>query len=106
MSRPAQLLLESFVLDCIGHLPPSRAIRAEAWAARLSFGHDDWRHATCDAFGLAQGCHAAIQRAWEDARRGARSRGVDLTPEAFAVLLVDENFAEAVALVNVDFEEP
>jgi hypothetical protein len=104
MSRsPAVLLIESFVLHAIGASSDERERLAERMVQQV-FGRSEpnWRIVLREEFGLAAGIDDRLREMWTQASELARQRDVELTPEQFATMVVEENFSDAVEMVGTE----
>lgn len=100
---PAAILLESLVLDAIGCLSADREKLAMRLVHRV-FGRpaSEWRAALHEEFGLAPEVARQIAAMWAHAQEVAATKGVELEPEAFARMVVEENFSDAVEMVGTE----
>lgn len=94
--KPFLRLLDSYVLDAIGHLDDANA----KWlaAAEPNFRHDfggegGWRDIVRQRVNLPDGFDAAVRETWEKGRQRYRENmGEEPDPVAFANTFVDHNF--------------
>ena len=96
-ANPLLELLESYVLDCLGALPPNRAAQLRVVVVRVFGDVDDWRTRLRTELGLGDDLDGSLRELWEKNLAIARAEGVELTPESFARMVVQENFAAMLA---------
>ena len=91
--KPLLRLLELYVIDAVGALPPEQAKSLETMAPKLCqiYGTTgDWRAAIAKA--IPETMPGSIREMWNKNQAIARQDGTSLTAEAFAVMFVDANF--------------
>ncbi|MXO58318.1 hypothetical protein GRI89_02005 [Altererythrobacter salegens] len=93
--KPFLRLLDSYVLDAIGHLDEAHA----TWliAAEPNFRHDfgetgGWREIVEARMQFPPGMAAAIRELWDKGRAKAQAAGIEPQPGHFVVQFVDTNF--------------
>ena len=93
--KPFLRLLDSYVMDAIGHLDEANA----RWltAAEPNFRHDfgeqgTWKQIVEARMQFPAGMADAIREVWEKGRAQAHAAGQDVQPGAFAIQFVDSNF--------------
>ena len=93
--KPLLRLLELYVIDAVGALPPEQAKSLENMAPKLCqiYGTTgDWRAAIAKAMSFPETMPGSIREMWNKNQEIARQDGTSLTAEAFAVMFVDANF--------------
>jgi hypothetical protein len=94
--KPLLLLLELYVLWAIDELSEFHADRLEDMTQRLTvaFGGDgSWQDALAQAMDLPPEMAELIRERWARNRAIADERDEELTPQAFAEMFIDANFA-------------
>jgi hypothetical protein len=94
------MLLESLILDCVGHLSSDREDLVQRLVQRVFPGHADWRTALWEEFGLQPDLREQVVGMWDQARRLAEESSTELSPGRFAEWVVEENFADTVEMVS------
>lgn len=96
--RPLLLILEFYVLDCIGELDPEKQAFMCEWI-RSAFGEeagDDWKATIRGELRLAEAFDQALAGMWDEKRRLAAEAEIPLEPDVFAQMLVDQNFSRLI----------
>jgi hypothetical protein len=91
--RPLLILLENYVLAAIGELPPEKAAAAGAVVRKTWGGDDDWMRTLRGEVDLNDSVDDTLRQLWARNRQIARENGVELSPEQFAMMVCDQNFA-------------
>ena len=91
--RPMLMMMEAYVLDCIGHLPLERQRAVGEIVRKVWGGGDDWKETIRRATGLQDGVDDFFRGAWERNVAKARETNLVLTPAQYARMIVDSNFA-------------
>ena len=94
--KPLLLLLELYVLWAIDELSDFHAARLEEMTLRLTkaFGGDgSWQDAIAQAMDLPPEMAELIRERWDRNQAIAAGRDEELTPQAFAEMFIDANFA-------------
>jgi hypothetical protein len=97
-------LLECYLLDLIGALPPEEEANARRLVSKAFGKSADWKKRLRDEFGLKTSVEEQLRGMWDEAQRLAKDQGADLTPAAFAQMVVEENFVDAVEMVATELE--
>ncbi len=103
-NKPFLLLLEGFVLDAIGALPPEIESAAEVIATKV-FEGKDWRTQLQAQIGLPKDFAQQLSGLWAENQKIAEQKGVTLAPKDFAQALVEANFSEIVEMAAADVED-
>ena len=96
-TKPLLILIESYVLDCIGQLGSDRAKLAEEMAARAfrAAQSADWKGLIRGQLALSPTLDAEVRQLWTQNVQERKSRGIDVDPLAFARAFADDNFANS-----------
>lgn len=94
--KPLLRLVDSFVLDAIGHLPPEVDAKMTEMEPqfRAAFGASGtWREIVADQMKFPDGLHGAIRELWDKGRtRFLESEGREPDPGEFTMTFVDTHF--------------
>jgi len=90
--RPLLVILENYVLDCIGALPPDKQQEVAAVVRRV-WGGTDWKESVRLEFELPESLDDGIRAMWARNQDIARQNRTQLHPVQFAKMFVDANFA-------------
>ena len=96
--RPLLLILEYYVLDCIGELEDAKRALMREWI-QSAFGEqagDDWRAAVRGQLRLGDTLDQALAEMWFEKSKLAADANVPLAADVFARMLVDQNFADLI----------
>jgi hypothetical protein len=94
--KPLLRLLELYVLWAIGELSISEARTLEAMTPKLqkTFGASgNWHDVVASAVQIPDDMQATIRRLWAENTQLAHKNRLELTPQRFAEMFVDENLA-------------
>lgn len=94
--KPLVRLLECYALDAIGELSREDRANLEAMEPRLSqiYGTSgSWKEILGAAMQFPPEIGTAIKGMWEQNRQVAAQSGQKLSPQHFAEIFVDQNFA-------------
>ena len=94
--RPLLIILENYVLDCIGELPPEKQALARTTVQRVFGGGEDWRATMREQLQLAPTMDDALRGMWTRNQELARQHHQELHPIQFAKMVADENFAHLI----------
>jgi len=94
--RPLLVILENYVLDCIGELPPDKQALARSTVQRVFGGGDDWRATMRERLQLAPAIDEGLCVMWIRNQELARQHRQDLHAIQFAKMIVDQNFAHLI----------
>ena len=94
--RPLLVVLENYVLDCIGKLPPGSSDRLTQMMQQVFGGGPDWKQTLRETLHLDPALDGELQILWVQNESLARKQGIELHPVQFAKMVVDENFAELI----------
>jgi hypothetical protein len=91
--RPLLIVLENYVLDCIGALPPDKQALARSVVQRVWGGGDDWKETVRAQLHLEPSMDESLRGMWS---RNQNSHNQPLHPIQFAKMIVDQNFASLI----------
>jgi hypothetical protein len=94
--KPLLRLLELYVLHAIGELPAAEEATLNAMAPKLRAlygGAGPWYEAVAASVHLSDDMPDTIRGMWQKNSDIARANHVTLTPQKFAEMFVDDNFA-------------
>jgi hypothetical protein len=94
--KPLLRLLELYVLNVIGELAPDDREKLDAMAPKLRAlygGTGSWQEAVAASVRMPSDMPATIRAMWAKNQDIARANGMPLTPQRFAQMVVDDNFA-------------
>ena len=94
--RPLLILLENYVLDCIGELPPDKQALARSTVQRVFGGGDDWRATMRERLQLVPTMDEALRGMWARNQELAKQSRQELQPIQFAKMVADQNFAHLI----------
>lgn len=89
-------LLECYVLQAIGELPPEDAVTLSEMEPTLRESLDQegsWSEILEATLEMPEGTPALIAEIWSSNREIAMGQGIIITPQQFAQMFVDETFA-------------
>jgi hypothetical protein len=93
--KPLLRLLDLYVLRAIGKLSPDQEENMNRMAPKLQSrfgGGGQWHEAVERAVGMEAEAAQDIRDMWARNQEIARANGLTLTPEEFALMVVDDNF--------------
>jgi hypothetical protein len=94
--KPLLILLESYILDCIGCLPKEKVPRITSMIQRVYGGGDDWKATLRSTLHLDDALDENLRQMWVRNQDLARQAEQTLSPEDFARMIVDQNFASFI----------
>lgn len=96
VGRPLLIVLENYVLDCIGALSPDRQALARSVVQRVWGGGDDWKATVRRQLHLESGMDEALRGMWSRNQELAKQHNQQLHPIQFAKMVIDQNFAHLI----------
>ncbi len=102
--RPLLLLLENFVLDCIGVLPEENQPRMQEVVSQAFENDGPWQETLCSSLEFDPEIAGEIRKRWEGSQELARENGFEIHPVQFAKMCVDENFSHLVGPPSEDHD--
>ena len=94
--RPLLIVLENYVLDCIGALPPDKQALARSVVQRVGAGGEDWKATVRAQLHLEASLDESLRGMWSRNQELARQHNQPLHPIQFAKMVVDQNFAQLI----------
>lgn len=94
--RPLLILLENYVLDCIGCLPKEKLPALINAMQRVYGGRDDWKATLRSTLHFEAILDEKLREMWIRNQDLARQANQPLLPEEFARMVVDQNFAPLI----------
>ena len=94
--RPLLIVLENYVLDCIGELPPEKQALVRSVVQRTWGSGDDWRATVRAQLHLESNLDESLRGMWSRHREIAKQHSQSLHPIQFAKMVVDQNFAALI----------
>ncbi len=98
--RPLLILLENYVLSCIGQLPTNKEGGLVAAVQRVWGGGEDWKATMRSTLQLGESIDDSLRKMWATNKERAKQANVILSPEEFARMVVDENFNHLIEPVT------
>jgi len=94
--RPLLVILDNYVLDCIGELTPEQQQGLARLVKPVFGGGDDWKKTMRDVLHLEDSIDQQIKQMWEANKIKAKEMGTELHPVQYAKMFVDSNFAHLI----------
>jgi hypothetical protein len=94
--KPLLILLENYVLDCIGCLPKDKLPTITTMIQRVYGGGDDWKATLRSTLQLDDSIDENLREMWTHNQDLARQANETLLPEDFARMVVDQNFSSLI----------
>lgn len=94
VGRPLLIVLENYVLDCVGELPIEKQANIRAMIQKIWGGGDDWRATVRAQLRLEPTMDDTLRGMWSRNQELAKQHNQPLHPIQFAKMIVDTNFAE------------
>ena len=94
--RPLLMLLDNYVLSCLGHLSQDNEAGLLSATQRVYGGGSDWKATLRAALHLSESIDESFRKMWKTNQQRAKQAGVTLTPLDFARMVVDQNFAHLI----------
>ena len=95
--KPLLIILENYILDCIGALEPERQQTVRAVVQRTFGGGDDWKKTIREMVQMDESLDEQLRQMWQHNQETARANGVELLPIQFAKMVADQNFADLMS---------
>jgi hypothetical protein len=92
--KPLLILLDNYVLDCIGALSADKQTKIQIAVQRVYGGGNDWKATLRARLMLGDSLDDSLRQMWANNQQIARQTGRTLSPEEFAVMIVDQNFSQ------------
>jgi hypothetical protein len=94
--RPLILILDNYVLDCIGELASNKQALITTLVQKAFGGGPDWKKTVREVLQLSESIEENIRSLWTQNREIAVQNKAELHPVQFAKMIVDDNFAEFI----------
>lgn len=94
--RPLLIVLENYVLDCIGELSREKHDGIREIVGKVWNGGDDWKKTVREQLQLEDAVDDHIRTMWTNNQQIAKQNGTVLQPVQFAKMVVDNNFARLI----------
>jgi hypothetical protein len=94
--RPLLILLEIYILDCIGVLAADKQDGTRLAVQRVFGGGEDWKATLRGQLRLDDSLDAQLRSMWNSNQVAAKSQGTVLHPVQFAKMVADTNFADLI----------
>jgi len=95
-NRPLLMILENYVLDCIGELPAERQQGTTSVVQQVFGGGEDWKKTMREVLHLGDSVDEHLRQMWEQNKIAAQVAGEELHPVQYAKMIVDSNFAHLI----------
>jgi hypothetical protein len=92
--RPLLIVMENYVLDCIGELAADKQDGIRKIVQKVWQGGDDWKKTVRAQLHLEDSIDDVIRGLWEKNQKIANESNAVLHPVEFAKMVVDENFSQ------------
>lgn len=96
VGKPLLILLENYVLACIGELQPERHIQIGALVQKVFGGGEDWQLTLREQLQLGDSLDESLRNLWRRNQDIARQNNVTLHSVQFAKMIADTNFAHLI----------
>ena len=94
--RPLLIILENYVLDCIGELTPDQQTDIASLVQPVFGGGTDWKKTMREVLHLEASIDDNIKEMWKRNQIKSQEAGVELHPVQYAKMFVDSNFSHLV----------
>jgi hypothetical protein len=94
--KPLLIILENYILDCIGALEPDRQELVRGVVQRSFGGGDDWKQTIRSMLQIDGNLDEQLRLMWEQNQEAAQVSGIELHPVQFAKMVADQNFADLI----------
>ena len=94
--KPLLILLENYVLSCIGCLPEEKVPTLTGIVQKVYGGGDDWKATLRSTLHLEIALDDDLRRMWLRNQDIAKQANESLLPEDFARMVVDQNFSSLI----------
>jgi len=94
--KPLLILLENYVLSCIGCLPEEKVPTLTGIVQKVYGGGDDWKATLRSTLHLEDALDDDARRMWLRNQDIAKQANESLLPEEFARMVVDHNFSSLI----------
>ena len=94
--KPLLILLENYVLSCIGCLPEEKVPTLTGIVQKVYGGGDDWKATLRSTLHLEDALDDDLRRMWLRNQDIAKQANESLLPEDFARMVVGQNFSSLI----------
>jgi hypothetical protein len=94
--RPLLLVMENYVLDCIGELGQDKQEGIRKIVQKVWSGSSDWKQTVREQLHLQPAVDENIRQMWDNNKRIAKDNSTTLDPIQFAKMVVDKNFSKGI----------
>ncbi|MCI0446506.1 hypothetical protein L0244_09620 [bacterium] len=94
--RPLILILDNYILDCIGELASEKQALITSIVQKVFGGGSDWKKTVREVLQLSESIEDNIRSLWIQNQEIAAQNNSELHPVQFAKMIVDDNFAEFI----------
>jgi hypothetical protein len=94
LNRPLLVMVENYILDCIGELQPQEQEAIARLVQHALEPQADWRQTLRDYLHFDAAMDEELRELWKNNREIAREHESDLSAIHFARMVVDDNFPE------------
>ena len=94
--RPLLIILEKYVLDCIGELAPEEQKGTASVVQQVFGGGEDWKKTMREVLHMEEALDKNLRQMWEQNKIVAQVTGEELHPVQYAKMIVDDNFAHLI----------
>jgi len=103
--KPLLILLENYVLDCIGALSADKQTSIRQIVERTYGAGPDWKHTLRTTLHLGDTLDDHLREMWTRNQEIAKNAAHSLSPEDFARMVVDQNFAPLISDARSDLAQ-
>lgn len=93
-NRPLLVMVENYILDCIGELQPQEQEAIAKLVQHALEPAEDWRQTLRSYLHFDAGMDDELRELWKTNREIAKEHDSELTAIHFARMVVDDNFPE------------
>ena len=93
-NRPLLLILENYILDCIGELDPEKHAGMTTLIRKIFGGEGDWRDTVREVLEFDYTLDDELRQMWAVNQQMAVDEDFSLHPVQFAKMCSDENFSQ------------
>jgi hypothetical protein len=94
--KPLLIILENYILDSIGELPPEKQQGMQTIVQRVYGGGANWKETIRLTLQLGADIENNFRQLWTRNQEIAKINGIVLQPVQFARMIADTNFAHLI----------
>jgi hypothetical protein len=94
--RPLLIILENYILSCVGELEPEAEATAALAVQRVFGGGPDWHATLRRLLTIPEPVEESLRSMWQRNLLIAKQAGTSILPVQFAKAVADENFAPLI----------